>query len=182
MVPAREVVRFRVRTPAGLTDFQAGQCVGAGMASGVSQVTISQDGSSRSFFVDSLFQVGVFQAGGAEGPAPEESSSAAHKRPEKRTPPAMERASPKEPRFQSAPVDKRKVEQLRYAIRSQFEYYFGDVNYAKDNFLRSQADEDGWTSLRLVAKFNRVRELTEDLDVVRQAIEASTVVDISECR
>ncbi|CAE7545160.1 larp7, partial [Symbiodinium pilosum] len=82
---------------------------------------------------------------------------------------------------QNMAVDRQKAEQLRFAIRSQFEFYFGDVNYAKDNFLRSQADDDGWTSLRLVAKFNRVRELTDDFDMVQRAIEASTVVEVSEC-
>eukprot|EP00439_Symbiodinium_sp_Y106_P018561 s2857_g2.t1 len=73
-------------------------------------------------------------------------------------------------------MDKHKLEQLRYAIRSQFDYYFGDANYAKDNFLRSQADDDG-----LVAKFNRVRELTEDFEAVQRSLESSAIVEVSEC-
>ncbi|CAE7783258.1 SSB, partial [Symbiodinium sp. CCMP2592] len=165
-----EVVRFRLRTPAGLTDFQAAQCVGAGMVAGVSQVTLDQEGSSQSFPVDWLFQVGLFQAGDVpEEVLEKKEPSSAAKPATRRTQPTIE-ASPKKPRIQHAPMDKHKLEQLRYAIRSQFDYYFGDANYAKDNFLRSQADDDGWTSLRLVAKFNRVRELTEDFEAVQRSL------------
>ncbi|CAE7758014.1 larp7, partial [Symbiodinium sp. CCMP2456] len=175
-----EVIRFRLRTPAGLTDFQAARCVGAGMVAGVSQVTLEQQGSSSSFPVDSLFQVGLFQAGDApEEVRQKKEPSSAAKPAERRTRPTTE-ASPKKPRIQP-PMDKHKLEQLRYAIRSQFDYYFGDANYAKDNFLRSQADDDGWTSLRLVAKFNRVRELTEDFEAVQRSLEDSAIVEVSEC-
>ncbi|CAE7312415.1 pol [Symbiodinium sp. KB8] len=141
------------------------------MVAGVSQVTLEQEGNALSFPVDSLFQVGLCEAGGAPEAAPQKKEPSSATKPAQRRKQPTTEASPKKPRIQHAPMDKHKLEQLRYAIRSQFDYYFGDANYAKDNFLRSQADDDGWTSLRLVAKFNRVRELTEDFEAVQRSLE-----------
>ncbi|CAL1173018.1 unnamed protein product [Cladocopium goreaui] len=120
---------------------EVAQCVGAGMAAGVSQ---------------------------AEQPKKEQGS-------------AQRVCSEARSRITSVPLDKRKAEQLECAIRRQFEFYFGDVNYPKDNFLLSQADEEGWTPLRLVAKFNRVRELTIDLDLIRACLAKSNMLEFSEC-
>ncbi|CAL1173016.1 unnamed protein product [Cladocopium goreaui] len=136
-----EVIRYRLLDGDGLTDFQVAQCVGAGMAAGVSQ---------------------------AEQPKKEQGS-------------AQRVCSEARSRITSVPLDKRKAEQLECAIRRQFEFYFGDVNYPKDNFLLSQADEEGWTPLRLVAKFNRVRELTIDLDLIRACLAKSNMLEFSEC-
>ncbi|CAE7445127.1 larp7, partial [Symbiodinium microadriaticum] len=145
------------------------------------QVTLEQEGNALSFPVDSLFQVGLCEAGGAPEAAPQKKEPSSATKPAQRRKQPTTEASPKKPRIQHAPMDKHKLEQLRYAIRSQFDYYFGDANYAKDNFLRSQADDDGWTSLRLVAKFNRVRELTEDFEAVQRSLEGSAIVEVSEC-
>ncbi|CAK0884714.1 unnamed protein product, partial [Prorocentrum cordatum] len=67
------------------------------------------------------------------------------------------------------------------AVRGQFEFYLGPDNYPKDGFLQSQAYSGGWISLRLMAKFNRVRELTDDLAVVRGSVASSAEVEVSEC-
>lgn len=74
-----------------------------------------------------------------------------------------------------------RAQKLRAAVLDQMEHYFGDDNYHKDNFLRAQAFEEGWTSLKFVAKFNRMRELTRDLDLVRESLVNSAVVELSEC-
>lgn len=73
------------------------------------------------------------------------------------------------------------LDKLRRALVRQIDYYFGDVNYPKDNWLRSQADMDGWTSLELVAKFNRMRDLTNDFPLVLECALTSDVVEVSEC-
>eukprot|EP00913_Durusdinium_trenchii_P025290 g23741.t1 len=63
--------------------------------------------------------------------------------------------------------NKLKAEQLRCAIRRQFEFYFGDVNYPKDNFLRSQADDEGWTPLRFLETFQYTSLLERRADMYR---------------
>lgn len=72
-------------------------------------------------------------------------------------------------------------EKLNVAVRRQVEFYFGTDSYAKDQWLRDQGDYEGWTSLRLVAKFNRMRELTRDFDLVRRCCQDTEVVEISNC-
>eukprot|EP00438_Fugacium_kawagutii_P007448 Skav210457 [mRNA] locus=scaffold1297:296952:298030:+ [translate_table: standard] len=52
-----EVIRFRVSDGDSLTDFQVAQCVGAGMAAGVSQVTLQGSGGVWSTPVHSLAEV-----------------------------------------------------------------------------------------------------------------------------
>jgi len=80
-----------------------------------------------------------------------------------------------------AEFGRQKLEKLRQALCRQVDYYFGDANYRKDKFLRSQADAEGWTSLRLVAKFNRVKDLTSNLEFIREVWRTSGVVEISDC-
>lgn len=79
-------------------------------------------------------------------------------------------------RARSASEDHR----LRAAIREQVEFYFGD-NYDTDNFLMSQADQDGWTPFKLVSRFNRMKELTDDMNLIKDCVENSAVVEISDC-
>merc|ERR1712032_1542487 len=76
---------------------------------------------------------------------------------------------------------RKKLEKQRFAIRRQFDYYFGDTNYPKDTFLRAQGDACGWTNLSFVSKFNRVKELTQDLELIRACLAASDVVEVSTC-
>lgn len=91
----------------------------------------------------------------------------------------------------AAPADpvafaKHKLESLAVAVRGQVEFYFGNANYWNDNFLQSQKDWKGWTSLELVCKFNRIRELgirakvPADLDFVKKTLRSSEVVEVSE--
>ncbi|PWA38161.1 hypothetical protein CTI12_AA584760 [Artemisia annua] len=48
---------------------------------------------------------------------------------------------------------------LHVKILSQIEYYFSDANLVKDNFLRSNMDEEGWVPIDLIANFRRVTSL-----------------------
>ena len=45
------------------------------------------------------------------------------------------------------------------SIRESFDYLFGDVNYAKDNFLKSLRNQHGWTPIAPIAKFNRFKNI-----------------------
>ncbi|CAL1173017.1 unnamed protein product [Cladocopium goreaui] len=156
---------------------EVAQCVGAGMAAGVSQVTLQGSNSAVwSMPVGFLHDVRLGTALNVDPPVTPQAEQ-----PKKEQGSAQRVCSEARSRITSVPLDKRKAEQLECAIRRQFEFYFGDVNYPKDNFLLSQADEEGWTPLRLVAKFNRVRELTIDLDLIRACLAKSNMLEFSEC-
>merc|ERR1711865_1043782 len=76
---------------------------------------------------------------------------------------------------------KAKLKMLRFALQRQVHFYFGDISYAKDAFLQSQADGDGWISLNFVAKFNRMRELTVDYELILECSRRCDIVEVSSC-
>ena len=47
------------------------------------------------------------------------------------------------------------------------EYYFSLDNLCKDMFLRKHMDSQGFVFLSVIANFNRIRQLTQDMDLVR---------------
>jgi len=73
---------------------------------------------------------------------------------------------------------------LLQSIRQQMEFYFGDQNFPNDVFLNKllQLDEtgQGWVPLQVVANFNKVKQLTSQLDIVRQALRYSPLIEVSE--
>ena len=48
------------------------------------------------------------------------------------------------------------------------EYYFSRENLQKDFFLRRKMDSEGFLPVTLVASFNRVRSLTNDVSFIMQ--------------
>ena len=70
------------------------------------------------------------------------------------------------------------LDPLRYYLLGQLEYYFGPQNLAMDFFLRQQMDSLGWVSLPLLATFNRVKNLTSDLAIVREMFALSKLVEV----
>lgn len=47
------------------------------------------------------------------------------------------------------------------------EYYFSVDNLCKDLYLRRHMDSQGFAFLSVIAKFNRIRQLTQDLELIR---------------
>jgi len=59
-------------------------------------------------------------------------------------------------------------------IIKQIEYYFGDINMSKDKFMQEEIQKDsGWVSLETLTKFNRLRILTTDYNVIIDALKQS---------
>ncbi|KAF2461102.1 hypothetical protein BDY21DRAFT_361097 [Lineolata rhizophorae] len=52
-------------------------------------------------------------------------------------------------------------------VTLQLEYYFSVDNLCKDMFLRSHMDSQGFVFLSLVADFNRIKNLTVDLELIK---------------
>eukprot|EP00879_Flechtneria_rotunda_P027631 GHRR01029607.1.p1 GENE.GHRR01029607.1~~GHRR01029607.1.p1 ORF type:complete len:185 (+),score=63.44 GHRR01029607.1:447-1001(+) len=80
-----------------------------------------------------------------------------------------------------APADRA---DLLAAIRKQVEFYFSDTNLPTDKHLLKQISKgpEGYVSLRMIANFKRVKQLTKDLSVVTEALQPSTVVTLDEAQ
>jgi la-related protein 1 len=56
-------------------------------------------------------------------------------------------------------------------------YYFSVENLCKDLYLRKHMDSQGFVFLELLAKFNRIKQLTSDMDLIRQACLHSQTIE-----
>ncbi|KAK4890370.1 hypothetical protein LTR27_010898 [Elasticomyces elasticus] len=63
-------------------------------------------------------------------------------------------------------------------VNLQIEYYFSIDNLLKDMFLRKKMDSQGFVFLDLVASFNRIKQLTQDRNVLRDVCLASETIEI----
>lgn len=74
------------------------------------------------------------------------------------------------------------TEQEQKIIR-QVEYYFGDINLPRDRFLQDLVKkEDGWIPLETMTKFNRLKQITEDTNIIADAMKKSTsgLIEVNE--
>ena len=63
---------------------------------------------------------------------------------------------------------------LDQKIIRQVEYYFSDYNLPRDNFLKEQISvDDGWVTVDIMLKFQRLAQLTKNPDVVLEALKKS---------
>ncbi|KAG2386360.1 hypothetical protein C9374_002806 [Naegleria lovaniensis] len=72
------------------------------------------------------------------------------------------------------------AETLDRKIREQVEFYFSDSNLPKDKFLRSLVanNPEGYVELKTIASFNRMKQLTTDMDVIVSAIKKSAMLEV----
>ncbi|KAK9948357.1 hypothetical protein M0R45_003938 [Rubus argutus] len=68
--------------------------------------------------------------------------------------------------------------QLHTKIINQIDYYFSNDNLIKDTFLRRNMDDQGWVRVKLIAGFNKVMNLTDNIQVILDALRMSTVVEL----
>lgn len=68
--------------------------------------------------------------------------------------------------------------QLHVKIMNQIEYYFSNENLVKDTFLRQNMDDQGWVPIKLIAGFKKVLNLTDNILLILNAVQASTVVEV----
>ncbi|PFX22670.1 la-related protein 1B-like isoform X1 [Stylophora pistillata] len=67
---------------------------------------------------------------------------------------------------------------LKEYIKNQIEYYFSEQNLTKDIFLRRQMDYEGFIPIGLIASFYRVQALTQDVNLILEALRGSEAVEI----
>ncbi|MBA0859805.1 hypothetical protein Goshw_011019 [Gossypium schwendimanii] len=68
--------------------------------------------------------------------------------------------------------------QLHANIVNQIDYYFSDENLIKDTYLRQNMDDQGWVPIKLIAGFRKVLLLTDNIQLIRDALRSSTVVEV----
>lgn len=60
------------------------------------------------------------------------------------------------------------------------EYYFSEDNLQRDFFLRRKMDADGYLPISLIASFHRVQALTQDVNLVVQALQQSALLQLKD--
>ncbi|XP_057972054.1 la-related protein 1C-like [Malania oleifera] len=68
--------------------------------------------------------------------------------------------------------------QLHAKMVTQIEYYFSNDNLIKDAYLRQNMDEQGWVPIKLIAGFNKVKNLTDNIQLILDALRTSNVVEV----
>ncbi|XP_055328411.1 la-related protein 7-like isoform X2 [Paramacrobiotus metropolitanus] len=76
----------------------------------------------------------------------------------------------------------RKRSSLLGKIRQQMEFYFSDASLSKDRFLQEKIkqSEDGYVPVSLFLSFNKLRSLTTEESLIREAVKTSSLLQLSE--
>ncbi|XP_043249301.1 la-related protein 7 [Colletes gigas] len=69
---------------------------------------------------------------------------------------------------------------LHAAILAQIEFYFSDANLSKDRFLSNLIQQNPYVDLNVFLRFNKIQELTTDVNRITKALQASTMLSLSE--
>ncbi|KAL0924641.1 hypothetical protein M5K25_005490 [Dendrobium thyrsiflorum] len=70
------------------------------------------------------------------------------------------------------------VDPQRAMLLKQIDYYFSLENLCKDLYLRQNMDEQGWVPISLIAGFNRVKQLTNNMQYIIDTVQLSNVVEV----
>ncbi|CAL4059464.1 unnamed protein product, partial [Meganyctiphanes norvegica] len=69
---------------------------------------------------------------------------------------------------------------IKDKIKKQIEYYFSDSNLANDIFMRRKMSKDGYIPVSLIASFNRMKQLTQDVKLIIEVCKTSDKLDVKE--
>jgi len=76
--------------------------------------------------------------------------------------------------------DKVSEDILKNYVKHQIEYYFSSDNLQRDFFLRRKMSAEGYLPISLIASFNRVQQLTQDITFIVSSLEDSEVVEVKD--
>jgi len=65
------------------------------------------------------------------------------------------------------------------SLRNQIEWYFSDSNYLVSAFLQKQVSDHGGLPIKVLATFNKVKEITEDIQFIGSVLEGSKILEVS---
>ncbi|KAG1679551.1 La-related protein 1 [Nymphon striatum] len=69
---------------------------------------------------------------------------------------------------------------LKEYIRQQIEYYFSQENLTKDIYLRRKMNDQGFIPISVIATFPRVQALTNDINLIVEAMRESSAVELQD--
>merc|ERR1719234_2007788 len=65
-------------------------------------------------------------------------------------------------------------------VKHQIEYYFSPENLQRDFFLRRKMTPEGFLPVSLIASFNRVQQLSQDITFIVASVADSTIVEVKD--
>jgi len=87
--------------------------------------------------------------------------------------------SPKHPQTPSTmQITTTDEQNIKLELQKQFEYYFSSKNLQNDSYLRSQMDQDNYVPIAVIAQFKRIKQLTNDTDLICFVIRQSTQLQL----
>ncbi|VDH92774.1 La-related protein 7 [Mytilus galloprovincialis] len=77
---------------------------------------------------------------------------------------------------------RKRMKALYGRIKQQMEFYFSDSNLNRDRFMKKQIvdAEDGYISLDIFLRFNKIKDMTLDASVIASALKKSKLLQVSE--
>ena len=69
-------------------------------------------------------------------------------------------------------------EEIKSELLKTLEYYFSSKNLSKDQYLVSQMDNEAYVFIAEIAKFNKIKNLTNDLELIKSIIRRSTQLQL----
>ncbi|GAA5863128.1 hypothetical protein JCM3774_001430 [Rhodotorula dairenensis] len=76
-------------------------------------------------------------------------------------------------------IDPRMLDPTRYWLLGQIEWWFSVDNLCRDLFLRQSMDTAGWIPISLIASFNRIKNLTNDIKIVVECMRMTPLLEVS---
>ena len=75
-----------------------------------------------------------------------------------------------------------KTSEISDQLKAQLEYYFSDINLSRDTFFFEKINEttDGFIPIELFLNCNNIKKLAATLDQIKEQIEESDKLDLSE--
>ncbi|XP_066975578.1 la-related protein 7 [Macrobrachium rosenbergii] len=64
-------------------------------------------------------------------------------------------------------------------LRVQMEFYFSAANLSKDKFMNELLEKSPYIDLDIFFRFNRIRSFTDDINLLKKAIEKSPILELS---
>lgn len=83
--------------------------------------------------------------------------------------------------FESPNGSSEEEDELTQRIVSQVEFYFSDASILRDAFLLKHVrrNREGYVSIKLMASYRKVRSLSKDWQVVREALRSSNLLEVN---
>ncbi|KAJ7373104.1 La- protein 7 [Desmophyllum pertusum] len=77
---------------------------------------------------------------------------------------------------------KKRTKKIKAQLQDQIEFYFGDANLHKDRFMKQEMNKhpEGFVAISIIASFNRMKQITEDIKLVIKAIKMSSMLEVNE--